>query len=73
MSDEVDRATDQQAIMLTSTIKRIAGAAQGRGESLKVCLECGDDIPEKRREAVPGCTLCIECQKWADKGGGFWP
>lgn len=26
------------------------------------CLECGDEIPEKRRQALPGCRRCIECQ-----------
>jgi len=26
------------------------------------CLECGDEIPEKSRLAVTGCTRCIECQ-----------
>lgn len=23
---------------------------------------CGVEIPEARREAVPGCRFCIECQ-----------
>lgn len=26
------------------------------------CLECGGEIPEKRRQAMPGCRRCIECQ-----------
>jgi len=33
------------------------------GESLKHCEECGDAIPEARREAVPGVRLCITCQE----------
>ncbi|HDR2333163.1 TraR/DksA family transcriptional regulator [Enterobacter kobei] len=24
--------------------------------------ECGEDIPEPRRAAVPGCHTCAECQ-----------
>ncbi|MES3506928.1 TraR/DksA C4-type zinc finger protein, partial [Enterobacter hormaechei] len=24
--------------------------------------ECGEDIPEPRRAAVPGCQTCAECQ-----------
>ncbi|MDI5933230.1 MULTISPECIES: DksA/TraR family C4-type zinc finger protein [Halomonas] len=38
-----------------------------RGESLKHCEECGDEIPQARREAVPGVRLCIACQSERDK------
>ena len=38
-----------------------------RGESLSHCEECGDDIPEARREAVPGVRLCVACQEAADE------
>ena len=38
-----------------------------RGESLTHCEECGDAIPEARREAVPGVRLCIACQTERDK------
>ncbi len=31
------------------------------GESLKECAECGEEIPEKRRVALPGVKLCVEC------------
>ncbi|WAH52564.1 TraR/DksA family transcriptional regulator [Pseudescherichia vulneris] len=27
------------------------------------CIECGDDIPQARREAVPGCRTCASCQE----------
>jgi phage/conjugal plasmid C-4 type zinc finger TraR family protein len=37
------------------------------GESLKVCAECGNEIPQARREALPGVRLCISCQDAADK------
>ena len=38
-----------------------------RGESLSHCEECGVDIPEARREAVPGVRLCVNCQEAADE------
>jgi len=25
--------------------------------------ECGAPIPQRRREAVPGCQFCIDCQE----------
>ncbi|MGH8162360.1 MAG: DksA/TraR family C4-type zinc finger protein [Gammaproteobacteria bacterium] len=37
------------------------------GESLAHCEECGDEIPDARRKAVPGVRLCIACQEEADK------
>jgi len=37
------------------------------GESLSECADCGDPIPEARRRAVPGVTLCITCQTQADR------
>lgn len=38
-----------------------------RGESLQHCEECGADIPEARRQAVPGVRLCVTCQAEQDK------
>ncbi len=36
----------------------------GEGESH--CLECGEDIPEGRRRAVPGVRTCVDCQSEID-------
>jgi RNA polymerase-binding transcription factor DksA len=33
-----------------------------QGPSLAHCLECGTDIPEARRQALPGVRLCVACQ-----------
>ncbi|MDY0212873.1 MAG: DksA/TraR family C4-type zinc finger protein [Desulfuromonadaceae bacterium] len=45
------------------------------GESLTECEECECAIPEKRREAIPGVRLCVECQSALEKqetvSGGF--
>lgn len=37
-----------------------------RGESLTHCEDCGEEIPEKRRRAVPGVRRCVACQAEAD-------
>ncbi|GAB3343274.1 MULTISPECIES: DksA/TraR family C4-type zinc finger protein [Chromohalobacter] len=37
------------------------------GESLEYCEECGDPIPQARREAIKGVRLCIACQSERDK------
>ena len=74
-SDPSDLASKHEAQHTAVAIRVVVAAqqAQSMRPSLNYCLECGDQIPEKRRMASPGCELCIECQKWADKGGGFWP
>lgn len=36
------------------------------GESLTHCAECEEPIPEKRRSAIPGVKLCIDCQQDRD-------
>ena len=37
-----------------------------RGESFRECAECGEQIPQARREAVPGVKLCVDCQQGRD-------
>jgi phage/conjugal plasmid C-4 type zinc finger TraR family protein len=41
------------------------------GESLRKCAECAEDIPEARREAVPGVRLCLACQSAQDQAEVF--
>lgn len=43
-----------------------ARARMPKGESETHCQECGDEIPERRRQAVPGVKLCVACQSERD-------
>jgi phage/conjugal plasmid C-4 type zinc finger TraR family protein len=36
------------------------------GESLTHCEECGEKIPQARREIIPGVRLCVKCQELQD-------
>ena len=36
------------------------------GESATHCDECGEPIPKKRREALPGVRRCVACQAGRD-------
>ena len=38
-----------------------------KGDSLTHCEECGETIPEARRQAVPGVRLCVPCQESLDQ------
>lgn len=57
---------DQIQDSLNDEIRR-ARAALPTGQSLEYCEECGVEIPQARREAMPGVRLCIECQEEADR------
>ena len=51
-----------------------ARARMPSGESERWCLECGEEIPEKRRTALPGVKRCVECQSGQDasaRSSGF--
>jgi len=37
------------------------------------CDDCGDEIPEERRELVPGCRTCISCQVCRENGRDYRP
>ncbi|MFZ0486591.1 MAG: DksA/TraR family C4-type zinc finger protein [Arenicellales bacterium] len=54
IQDQID-ASVQDAVEL-------ARSRLPKGESLEHCEECGADIPEPRRTAIPGVRLCIGCQ-----------
>ncbi len=43
-----------------------ARARMPAGESLEHCEDCGEDIPSKRRAALPGVRTCVTCQSARD-------
>lgn len=67
--DDIDRA---QAIneALQADAMRDWRRQQQTGPGLSECEECGEEIPEKRREAVPGCRLCVKCQSDLERARG---
>lgn len=36
------------------------------GEGEPFCVLCGEDIPEARRQALPGARTCVACQTTRD-------
>ena len=58
IQDQIDASVDDAV--------RAARARLAKGESLKACEDCGEPIPEARREAIPGVRKCIACQELAD-------
>ena len=68
MTDDVDRASDREAELLSDALRnqaRRAGlAGKTAADSAEHCQArgCGEEIPETRRQAVPGCQMCVACQ-----------
>lgn len=44
-----------------------ARARLPQGEGTLECIECGEEIQLRRREALPGVTTCIACQSARDR------
>jgi phage/conjugal plasmid C-4 type zinc finger TraR family protein len=69
-----DGAVQDQIDDTVSDAVSEARARMPTGESLEYCAMCGEDIPEKRRQALPGVRLCVECQSERDaerRASGF--
>ena len=43
-----------------------ARALTPQGISAEECNDCGEPIPKKRREALPGVRTCVQCQAGRD-------
>ena len=41
---------------------KLARSRLPEGDSLTHCEVCEEEIPKKRRQAVPGVRLCVQCQ-----------
>jgi len=70
--DEADLAQASIDFHLAHTLRQVRrgneippGPPFSKGGIL--CEGCGDEIPEARREKVPGCTRCIICQTELEK------
>jgi phage/conjugal plasmid C-4 type zinc finger TraR family protein len=61
VQDQIDD-TVKDAVLAART--RLSAAASGKGETH--CVECGEDIPEGRRRALPGARTCVTCQSGRD-------
>jgi phage/conjugal plasmid C-4 type zinc finger TraR family protein len=55
---------------IDATVKDAIDRAQSnlpRGPGLAHCAECGAEIPQARRDAIPSVRLCLSCQDTQDR------
>lgn len=65
-----DGAVQDQIDASVKDAVELARSRLPKGESLEHCEECGAEIPQARREAIPGVRLCVPCQAEVDKSWG---
>lgn len=64
MTDIYDRAAEVEELNRRIAIENQRRQSQAAAPvSACECEECGEAIPESRRQAVPGCRCCIDCQQ----------
>lgn len=52
---------EQIEASINDELARLKAQRMPVGDSLHECAECGEEIPAKRREAIPGVKLCVDC------------
>lgn len=60
--DEVDDAQKPERLFIQQALANRKKVGNPGCVSLRRCAECDEEIPERRRQAIPGCTLCAACQ-----------
>ena len=71
MPDDFDLASlfeEQYRALVLAAATRPIPAEPVKSERYCVNDACGDEIPQARRDAVPGCRFCIKCQKQREEG-----
>ncbi|HAV1473930.1 TPA: TraR/DksA family transcriptional regulator [Enterobacter hormaechei subsp. steigerwaltii] len=59
--DIIDTAAEIEELQRNAALS--AHRLNRNAVSAEHCAECGEDIPEPRRVAVPGCRACASCQE----------
>ncbi len=58
--------SEQIEASISDELARMQARRAPVGDSLTHCAECEEEIPQARREALPGVKLCIDCMQERD-------
>jgi phage/conjugal plasmid C-4 type zinc finger TraR family protein len=61
-----DGAVQDQIDDTVKDAVQLARLRMPAGESARECDDCGEPIPRRRREALPGVRTCVACQSERD-------
>jgi phage/conjugal plasmid C-4 type zinc finger TraR family protein len=62
-----DGAVQDQIDASVEDAVKLARSQLPKGQSLELCEECDNEIPEARRKAIQGVRLCVNCQSELDQ------
>ncbi len=62
-----DGAVQDQIDASIADAVKISRSRLPSGQSLALCEECEEKIPQARRDAIPGVRLCVDCQSILDE------
>jgi phage/conjugal plasmid C-4 type zinc finger TraR family protein len=65
MSDFADIASEREQELRDDALAEHARQRGGKRQveaSAEACAVCGEPVPERRRQAVPGVQTCLDCQ-----------
>lgn len=62
MVDIADVASEREEVRLAEALARHRRASAPVGTGSLFCEDCDAPIPARRREALPGCSTCVDCQ-----------
>jgi phage/conjugal plasmid C-4 type zinc finger TraR family protein len=68
MSDFADRGAASEEKFLKACLADARATNCTDAENI-YCAGCGEEIPEPRRKAMPGCIYCISCQQIEERNG----
>jgi phage/conjugal plasmid C-4 type zinc finger TraR family protein len=58
--------SEQIEASINDELARLKARQAPVGDSLTHCAECEEEIPQARREALPGVKLCLDCMQERD-------
>lgn len=63
MADDIDISNELAELFIQKSLQEQRERQGFDKESEEFCIDCDDEIPEKRREMIPGVQRCIGCQE----------
>jgi phage/conjugal plasmid C-4 type zinc finger TraR family protein len=66
-----DGAVQDQIDDTVADAVQFARARMASGDGDTHCAECGEEIPEARRRALPAARTCVQCQSERDRKPAF--
>ncbi|MBA2466675.1 MAG: DksA/TraR family C4-type zinc finger protein [Sphingomonas sp.] len=61
-----DGAVQDQIDDTVKDAVKLARLNMPSGDSARECDDCGEPIPKRRRDALPGVRTCVQCQSERD-------